>query len=65
MQEGKCPVYLRIVVNGTRSELSLKSMAAPDEWNLSKGMAKGKTETLKNIIRYQNYIRQTATHSNI
>jgi hypothetical protein len=28
MKDGKCPVYLRIVVNGTRSELSLKSMVA-------------------------------------
>jgi len=26
MQEGKYPVYLRIFVNGTRSEISLKAL---------------------------------------
>ncbi len=57
MKDGKCPVYLRIVVNGTRSELSLKSMVAPEDWNLSKGMAKGKTEALKLLNNYFEDVR--------
>ncbi len=47
MQEGKCPVYLRIFVNGTRSEISLKALVHVNDWNLVKGMAKPKHETLK------------------
>jgi len=39
MQEGKCPVYLRIFVNGTRSEISLKALVHVNDWNLGKGIA--------------------------
>ena len=39
MQNGKCAVYLRIVVNGSRAELSLKSLVYYEDWNISKGMA--------------------------
>lgn len=57
MQEGKCPVYLRIFVNGTRSEISLKALVHVNDWNLGKGMAKPKNETLKLLINYLEDIR--------
>src|SRR4051812_16949185 len=57
MKDGKCPIHLRIVVNGTRSELSLKSMVAPEDWNLSKGMAKPKNESLKLLNNYFEDVR--------
>lgn len=57
MKDGKCPIHLRIVVNGTRSELSLKSMVAPEDWNLSKGLAKPKNESLKLLNNYFEDVR--------
>ena len=57
MKDGKCPIHLRIVVNGTRSELSLKSMVAPEDWNLRKGLAKPKNESLKLLNNYFEDVR--------
>jgi len=57
MQNGKCPVYLRIVVNGSRAELSLKSLVYYEDWNLSKGMAKPKNQELKLLNNYLEDVR--------
>jgi len=57
MKDGKCPVYLRIVVNGTRSELSLKSLVYYEDWNVSKGMAKPKNQELKLLNNYLEDVR--------
>src|SRR5436190_391441 len=57
MKDGKCPVYLGIVVIVIRAEFWVKSMVAPEDWNLSKGMAKGKTESLKLLNNYLEDVR--------
>lgn len=46
-QNGKLPIFARINVNGNRCELALKQYLPKNDWNLSKGMAKPKTDELK------------------
>ena len=46
-QNGKQPIYARIVVNKTRCELSLKHYLPKNDWNEIKGIAKAKNEELK------------------
>jgi integrase/recombinase XerD len=57
MQNGKCPVYLRIVINGSRAELSLKSLVYYEDWNVSKGMAKPKNQELELLNNYLEDVR--------
>ena len=52
---GKAPIYARITVNGSRIDLSVKRSIDPDNWNASKGMAKGSKEE---IIKLNNYLEQ-------
>ncbi|WP_431216280.1 Arm DNA-binding domain-containing protein [Puia sp. P3] len=40
--DDKFPVYARIVVNGTRTEFSMKHSISKADWNFGKGQAKPK-----------------------
>jgi hypothetical protein len=46
-EDGKFSVYARIVVNGTRTEISIKAFVIPDDWNAGKGAAKARSEEFK------------------
>src|SRR5690606_17546468 len=46
-KNGKAPIYVRITVNGTRIELSLKKKVKISDWNINRGMAKNKNAELK------------------
>lgn len=51
-KNGKAAIYVRIVVNKTRSEIALKRLIAVTDWNKVKGMAKPKNAELKNLNSY-------------
>lgn len=51
-KNGKAAIYVRIVVNKTRSEIALKRLIDADEWNSIKGIAKPKNIELKTINSY-------------
>jgi hypothetical protein len=58
----KYPVYARIAVNKTRSELALK-LWEKEDWNSSQGMAKPKSEELIELNSYLEKIRgKIASH---
>lgn len=41
-KDGKAPIYLRITINGTRSEVSTKIAAPPSKWDSKKELIRGK-----------------------
>jgi len=45
-QNGKPPIYARIVVNKTRCELSLKHYLPKNDWDEIKGVVKSKNEDI-------------------
>ena len=51
-KNGKAAIYVRIVVNKSRSEVALKRMVDVSDWNPSKGLAKPKNEALKSLNSY-------------
>ena len=54
-QAGKSPIYARITVNGKRIEISVKRSIEENNWNATKGMAKGSRE---DTIRLNKYLDQ-------
>ncbi|RKR82873.1 site-specific recombinase XerD [Mucilaginibacter gracilis] len=54
-QSGKSPIYARITVNGKRIEISVKRSIEENNWNATKGMAKGSREE---IIKMNKYLDQ-------
>lgn len=46
---GEVPVYMRITVNSSRVELSVKQQCHPDIWNGEVGRASGKTDVAKSL----------------
>ncbi|WP_184545359.1 site-specific integrase [Mucilaginibacter sp. FT3.2] len=51
-QAGKSPIYARITVNGKRIEISVKRSIEENNWNASKGMAKGSREEITKLNKY-------------
>ena len=45
-------VYLRITVDGVRTELSLQRECDPERWDSDKGRLNGKTEEVKSFNAY-------------
>lgn len=56
---GKVPVYIRLTVNGRRSEISLKRRIDPLKWNKEGGKLKGTSINVKNFNRYLHKIEET------
>jgi len=54
----KYPIYLRITVNGRRSEISIKRFINEENWNLSRGMAKGKSDEVRILNTFLEQIRR-------
>lgn len=54
---GKVPIYLRITVNGKRSEISIKRKILFEKWNPDNGCMRGKSAESGNFNRYLNDIR--------
>ncbi|MFV8282556.1 site-specific integrase [Christiangramia marina] len=56
-KSGKVPIYLRITVNGKRSEISIRRKIRPENWNTDTGSLRGKSVESGNFNRYLNDIR--------
>lgn len=50
-------VYVRITVNGRRTEISLKSKISKDNWDVTKGKAKGKREDIAKLNNQMEEVR--------
>lgn len=55
--EKSLTIYVRITVNSTRAEVSLKQYIAPSEWDSHKGMAKGNKSEIKELNQFLNRAR--------
>jgi len=49
---GKSRIYARITVNGKRIEISVKRSIEENNWNATKGMAKGSWEEIVKLNKY-------------
>ena len=56
-KEGKVPVYMRITLNGKRSELSIQHKVEIELWYTGAGRAKGNTQEAKNLNRLMDTIK--------
>src|SRR5207248_738803 len=46
---GEAPIYIRITIDGKRTEISTKIYVAPEKWNVQKGRVKGNHESAKSF----------------
>jgi site-specific recombinase XerD len=53
-KDGKAPIYLRITVNGRRSQISIKRKISINKWNNEAGKVIGTTLEVKELNRYLN-----------
>lgn len=60
-KDGLHPIYARISVNGRRVEVSLKRFIHPDNWNDTKGSAKGKSDEIRSLNTYLEQVRSQLT----
>tara|TARA_R110000868_G_scaffold68570_1_gene202719 strand:- start:17161 stop:17436 length:276 start_codon:yes stop_codon:yes gene_type:complete len=56
-KEGKSPIYMRITVNGKRSEVSIQRKIEVSNWNLKAGKVRGTTSDVKNLNRFMDSIK--------
>ena len=54
--QGESPIYLRITINGKRSEISISRSIEASKWNSSANRAKGKTERIRSLNSYLDII---------
>lgn len=63
LKNGKAPIYLRITVNGKRSEIAIKRSIPLNLWDTLKSKAKGNSKEAQIINDYLNSVRgQIYTH---
>lgn len=56
-KDGTAPIYLRITVNGKRSQLSIKRKIDVKKWNSEAGKVTGTTKDIRELNRYLDSIR--------
>jgi hypothetical protein len=56
-RKGKCPIYIRITVNGKRSELSSGKWIEENNWNVKAGKVRGSNEEAKSINKHLDNLR--------
>lgn len=54
---GNVPIYLRITVNGRRSEISIKRKVLLSKWNSEAGKVKGNTQEVRELNRYMDSVK--------
>jgi len=57
--EGRCPVYARITINGKRIELSVKQIISLEDWNENNGMANPKKKEGRTLNNYLEQLRSS------
>lgn len=63
LKNGEAPIYMRLTVNGSTSEVSLKRSIDPKLWDAPRNKAKGSTQASKDINDYLSSVRgQIYTH---
>ena len=56
-KNGNAPIYLRITVNGKRSELSIKRKVLLSRWNSEAGKVRGTTTDVRELNKYMDTIK--------
>jgi len=56
-KNGLAPLYMRITVDGKRSELSVKRKINPEKWNSQAGKMKGTTQEIRELNRFMDHTR--------
>jgi hypothetical protein len=56
-KDGKAPVYLRITVNGKRSQISIKRKIEVLKWNSKAGKVNGTAREVKELNHYMDSIK--------
>jgi len=56
-ETGPVPIYIRITVNGQRTELSANREVDPCEWNTAAGRMKGTKESVKSLNAHLDLLR--------
>jgi hypothetical protein len=56
-EKGKAPIYVRITIDGIRTEFSIKRSIEPGKWLSNVGIVKGNNEESKSINAYLNTVR--------
>jgi site-specific recombinase XerD len=64
-QNGKCPIYTRLTVNGRRAEIATKKYVIPSKWNASAQKVKGNSPGINAINRYLEQIKRKALEAEI
>lgn len=59
--DSKAIVYVRIVVNGQRTEISLKTKVSPKDWDHVRGKARGRREEIVNLNQHIERVRSLIT----
>lgn len=57
LKSGEAPVYMRITVNGSSSEVALKRSIEPKLWDTKRNKVKGNSETAKELNEYLTSVR--------
>ena len=51
-KRGKCPIYIRITVDGARAGIASSKWIEPERWNPNSGRVRGNSEEAKTINEY-------------
>lgn len=46
------PIYMRITINGNRSEMALHRLIDPDKWNIDGGFLKGTKQEVRELNEF-------------
>ncbi len=57
-KDGEVPIYLRITVNGKRSEMATNRYILTERWNYEAGRPKGTKEDVREINEYMDLLRR-------
>ncbi len=55
--DGKSPIYLRITVDGKRTEFSIKRFVEPEKWSAVQNKMKGNSEEARTINTYLDILK--------
>ena len=58
-KDGEAPIYLRITVDGKRSEVSTQRYVDPEKWNSEAGRVKGTKEEVRQVNNHLETIKRT------
>lgn len=57
LKDGTAPIYMRITINGQRSETAIKRSVDPSNWDTPRNRAKGKSQDVLDLNDYLNSVR--------